>query len=221
MKGCIMPLYFIDDSNCLEHYGVMGMKWGIRKDRNSKSGPKHKRYSARQLARMSKGISKDRAAVEARMASKIGDVRSDQTKLLGKNMRTALDQLNRGSQGFPDETPEYRKAANKAANEFIQKELKRAPEAYNTPRLKQKLEEYAYADLGHPAGWKAFEKAYPDWAKKEKAFDKAFEAYSESVHKDAEKVLKKNADVPVKELRKKYPSYTYERLIYDILYDME
>ena len=29
--------YFIDDTDCLEHYGVMGMKWGVRKDRKSGS----------------------------------------------------------------------------------------------------------------------------------------------------------------------------------------
>ena len=42
-----MAIYFIDDSNYLEHYGVLGMKWGIRKKSKKANGRNKERMAKR------------------------------------------------------------------------------------------------------------------------------------------------------------------------------
>lgn len=52
-----MASYFIDDSDYLEHYGVMGMKWGVRKssDRPSRSIRRMAKRDAKKVAKAKAG----------------------------------------------------------------------------------------------------------------------------------------------------------------------
>ena len=68
------------ESNALMHYGVLGMKWGVRKDRSSGSSRKRGKSSWSDDAR------------EARTIKKKGVKQMSNTELKKLNERTRLEQ---------------------------------------------------------------------------------------------------------------------------------
>lgn len=86
--------------NELEHYGVKGMKWGVRKDRSSKSsGPKKK--SARSEAR----AKKKKAAAEKKAANDPKNLSNDELRKQNERMRLEQEFKRLKKEGRPSAGP--------------------------------------------------------------------------------------------------------------------
>ena len=84
----------------LEHYGVKGMKWGIRKDRSSKSSGTKKK-SSRSEAR----TKKKRAAAATKAASNPKNMSNDELRKQNERMRLEQEYKRLKKQGRPSSGP--------------------------------------------------------------------------------------------------------------------
>ena len=86
--------------NELEHYGVKGMKWGIRKDRSSKSSGTKKK-SSRSEAR----AKKKRAAAATKAASNPKNMTNEELRRQNERMRLEQEYKRLKKQGRPNHGP--------------------------------------------------------------------------------------------------------------------
>ena len=195
----------------LQHYGVKGMKWGVRKERE-----RHPRkLSARKIRRLSGGDVRNMYEASNKLSTKLPDFRSPATKEAKKNLEKATKDLGPD----PYESKVFIEAAVKAADSYVKKELERAPDLYpEGSRDLRKLREYAYMEPGAEAGLKAFHKANPDYRAKEKRWEDAFSAYTQSLGKDVDRIVKKSAN---KTIKNSYVTSTYRDLVFAALDRMD
>ena len=94
-----MASYFIDDSDYLEHYGVLGMKWGVRKERPSSGSwfqDRRNKKADKYLARVNRKNDLINAKQQKRVTkaeSKLNKVRTSgaSSKKISKLERRASD----------------------------------------------------------------------------------------------------------------------------------
>ena len=86
--------------NELEHYGVKGMKWGIRKDRSSKSSGTKKK-SARSEAR----AKKKKAAAASKAASNPKNMSNEELRKRNERMRLEQEYKRLKKEGRPSTGP--------------------------------------------------------------------------------------------------------------------
>lgn len=84
----------------LEHYGVKGMKWGIRKDRSSRSSGTKKKSS-----RSSARAKKKRAAAATKAASNPKNMSNDELRRQNERMRLEQEYKRLKKQGRPSSGP--------------------------------------------------------------------------------------------------------------------
>lgn len=213
----------MNDHIYLAHYGIKGMRWGVRRFRNedgtlTEAG--RKRYS-KQLMKTVTGSSSWKEA-KNRAKSVIGDTRSDTTKQLRAEVKRLAKSTFTKDGIDLDETPEYWDAAHAAAQRYIDNELRRIPNEYpEGSRARKRLEDYAYIEYGHPAGYKAARKAYPEVAKAQRQFNLAVTDYLKSLNVDVDKLVSDNENLSLTRsmlLPDVHPSNaTTRELVYQIL----
>ena len=168
------------------------MKWGKWNPETAArySGGKHKKIKMKDLEKViKKSKSKDFIEAEKAVQDRFGDLRSEETKRLKKEMLYKADKWN-----DPVDSKVFKVAQAKAAKEYLKKELSRpdAEELYpENTRFRRKLEDYAYWEHGYDAGMKAFNEAHPNHSKIEKEYDEAIDKYHNSLSSDVDNLIKK------------------------------
>lgn len=84
----------------LEHYGVKGMKWGVRKDRSSKSSGTKKKS-----ARLETREKKKKAAAAKKAASDPKNMSNDELRRQNERMRLEQEFKRLKKEGRPDTGP--------------------------------------------------------------------------------------------------------------------
>ncbi len=113
----------------LEHYGVKGMKWGVRRDRSERKEFRkiNRRVSAAEINL------KNRARMEVQARKDLRKVKKEQRKAVTKSMRPSLSKKKKLAR-----LDEATRAVSKAMKEyeFTKAELDRAERLYNSEAKK-------------------------------------------------------------------------------------
>ena len=198
----------------LYHYGVKGMKWGVRRFQNPDGS-----LTDAGKKRLAKGLAKqykrDYDPNQPFKTSKEYDesvrdlINHTVSKDDVKRIRQSLDTYRSMQKEVDRAGEELDKLAVKYANEEYDRELRRAPGEYSTEKSKARLYEYCVYDHGYSEA----RKARPDLDKVTKQSDKAWESYRNECKKVADKILGEYGSAKV------YESKHYSRTVRDTVAD--
>lgn len=126
-----------DYRDSLEHYGVKGMKWGVRKERKT-SGTKRKKrtLTEKQQARRTQRAKNRVARVKARSEKREAEEKAKAEKVAAKKEKRRRDILNSPSQLY------------KHRREFSQQEIQQAMQQFDWER---RLNSYSREQLNNGA----------------------------------------------------------------------
>lgn len=204
----------------LYHYGVKGMKWGVRRYQN-KDGT----LTNAGKKRLSKDLKKDfqknfKSTQPYKVSNTFTDkVTSEVSKVItNDDKKRIIDAKDKYFKAIK-ESDKAERALDKLAKEYGDKyyndELNRNPNAYDSIRSKQKLKEFAIYDYGYD---KARE-ARPDLAKASESDFDQFESYLEECRKVSDKLLGKYGNTKL--YKSTYSTLTIRNKVGDIVSSME
>ena len=144
------------DNSYLQHYGVKGMKWGVRRYQNADgtltaAGKKRKvKQNAKEINReIKKSIKQTGETTTAvsdavKQASKVVDKNITKEQL--KKFKDANEKFAKIEDELDSELEKLKPQRQKIAKQLYNEELKRNPSLYPSDRDKAKLYEYCYFD---------------------------------------------------------------------------
>ena len=204
----------------LMHYGVVGMKWGVRRYQN-KDGT----LTNAGKKRLTKDLKKDyKRGYSSAQPFKTSDSYKEKLKNSVSKCITDDDKkrITDAKNKWLDKTYESDKAekaldkiANKYGSDYYVNEIRRNPHLYDTPRLKEKLSDYAIYEYGYS---KARE-SRPDLDKASKAADPYWDEYTEECRKVSDKLLGNYGNTKLYDC--KYYSLTIRDTVGDMVSSME
>ena len=177
-------------SNELQHFGIKGQKWGVRRYQN-KDGT----LTEAGKKRLSKDLTKDyrrgynsaqpfktSEKYNKRLRETIDGAITDEDKKLvvaaKKRWLSNIDAIDKAETELDD-------LARKYGRDEYDKELQKNPDAYDTPRAKEKLMEYCVYELGSERA----QKERPDLVKIMNSSDALYDSYVEECRKVSDKIL--------------------------------
>lgn len=188
------------ENKSLTHAGVKGMKWGVRRYQN-KDGT----LTAKGKKRLANSLKKDYKRnytnsqpfktsdkYKDALKSEIGKVITDSDK---KRIVDAKNLWLRKTKDADAAERALGKLSEKYGREYYDNELRKNPSAYDTPRAKQKLADYAMYDYGDDKA----RKARPDLDAASRSADKYWDSYKEECRKVSDKLLGEYGNVKLYE----------------------
>ena len=165
------------NNNYLAHYGIKGMKWGVRRFQNSdgsytdkgrkryaKQIEKHERLEAKQRNKNSKHLVKELKAEydngQKQFINQPGRLTDAYENKLRDSIRKVVTdddrkRIKEAGDAYFDKIIEVDKAENeidkmatKYAKEYYNQEMKMNPHMYTDSRSKEKLKDFAYVEYG-------------------------------------------------------------------------
>lgn len=211
---------YYEYENYLAHYGVKGMKWGVRRYQK-KDGTLTSAGKKRLVKDLKKEYNREYSSgfpyrtsdsYKQKLRSEIDKFITDDDK---KRITAAKDKWYASMDAVNKAERELYKIAEKQGREYYNAELKRNPQAYDEPRAKNKLLDYAVGDYGYD---KAREMR-PDLDKISRSSDKYWNAYKNECKKVSDKILGEYGDTKLH--KTKYTSLTIKDTVGDVVMSME
>lgn len=179
-------------NNELMHYGVKGMKWGVRRYQN-KDGSLTPAGKKRATKELNKELKKNKSMFKRDPELKVYSDRESYKKFFKKvvtnddkkAINRALNKWSDALDGASEAEEQLDYLANKHGEKYYNDEIRRNPNMYNTPRSQEKLNEFAVLEYGYDRA----SKERPDLVDKMNAPDKAWEEYTNECKKVADKLL--------------------------------
>lgn len=179
----------------LYHYGVKGMKWGVRRSIYKTAEKAGRRFDSHP------GTASD--TIKDKVKSYITD---DEYKSINTKYKKMID-LSKESMPYEQKLNEY---AHKVGTKKFQEDMANNPDSKTwSNRVKEKTKEYYIYDYG-------FEKARqdnPEWAKKEKMADEAAGDYINECKKVTDRLIGNYGNKKIKSL-KRYGSIELRDVVY-------